>query len=128
MKVQAYNNITALTDTESDYTSGIWLNGDKIVCNDSEVVTVNGEFLHALSGCVDESQSILLARSEIKLGNTSIWCASERSVLAWVVHLAIDQVVVREGNVAIHGIINNAEIILVIPIREYDGSNVFIVA
>jgi hypothetical protein len=56
-------------------------------------MTVNREFLHSFSTHVDQPQSMLLARGEGELRDTSVGRAIY-ILVAWKVHLAVDQVVV----------------------------------
>jgi hypothetical protein len=121
------NDIASLTDTKSNDVGGIWNNWNEIVGNDTEVVSINGKLLDTLGRCVDQPETMFLARLEAELGDTSIGHAWKSGVLARVVHLSVDQVVVRDGNAAVHGSIYQGEVISVIPIGQHDGANINVI-
>jgi hypothetical protein len=121
------NDIASLADTESNDVGGIWNDGNEIVGNDAEVVAVNGKLLDTLGRRVDQPETMFLARLEAELGDTSIGHAWKSGVLARVVHLSVDQVVVRDGNAAVHGSIYQGEVISVIPIGQHDGANINVI-
>jgi len=124
------DNIGTLTDTKSDDVGGVGNNGDEIVGNDSELMSIDRELLYTLSGGVDEAEEMLLARLELELGETSVGSAGSGGVGARVVILALDQVVVGEWwrvGACVHGLVDEDLVVGVIPIAEDDRTHVNVV-
>ena len=99
---------------------------------DTRLTVINAELLHALGARVDQAKAIGLARLELELGNTGIWCAGSAVLRARVVHLAVDQVVVtlwqrRIGSCRSHNVLHNVIVVSVVPIGKHHGSEILIV-
>ena len=97
-------------------------------------MVIDGEFHHTLRTGVDQTQTVGLARLELELGNTCVWCAlgAGGGVLARIVHLAVDEDVVRERWELVlrcwsHDRLDQAEPIRVKPIVDHDRAKVLIV-
>ena len=67
-----HNDIGTLTNTESDHSGGVWLDGHKIVGNNCHVEAINRETLNAFGAAVDEPESVPLAGLELELRKTSV--------------------------------------------------------
>jgi len=59
-------------------------------------MSVDGKFLNGFRGSINKTKQILLARCEGKFRDTCIWRADKGCVLAWIIHLSVDQVVVGQ--------------------------------
>jgi len=102
------------------------------ICNDCQLVAVNTELLDAFCASVDQPQTVLLARLELKLGNTSVGGAIDGSVRAWVVHFAVNQIVVghwRKQTLGSrsHDLLNDIEVARMVPVVQKDGTEINIV-
>ena len=67
-----HDDITALTNTESDHVGSVWHDRHKIVGKNGHIVAINGEILNAFSAGIDKPKSVRLARMELELGKTGI--------------------------------------------------------
>lgn len=124
------NNIGPLTNTKSDKVGLVWLDFDEVVGDDGHLVVVDAELLDTLGTGVDEAEEVLLARLEAEFRNTSVRRAGVGGVSTWVVHLAVDQVVVgerRKTGLGVHDLPDQVEVLVVEPVREDDRSLVLIV-
>ena len=129
-----HDNISTLTNPESNHIRNVWLHRHKVVGNNRHIKAVNSKTLNTLSATVDKPQSMFLSGSELELGKAGI----RRALLGFIgelsaveAHLAVDQVAVgkrgkwtgRRG----HHSLDNLFVGLVIPVAEEDWSNVDIV-
>jgi hypothetical protein len=87
----------------------------EVVSNDSHGVVIDAELLDTLGTGVDQPEAVLLAVREFELGDTSVWRARQCCVLARVVHLPVDQIVINLWNLVVHRVIDQGEVILMVP-------------
>lgn len=97
-------------------------------------MSIDGETLSTLGTGVDETETVGLAGLELELGDTSIVRAlglvSSSNSGAVEVALAVDEVVVREDQargVRGQNVLNDVEVLLVVPIRKEDGADINVV-
>ena len=131
-QVRFDKNVCALANTESDHVGIVWLHRDEIVRNDSHGVVVDAEALDTLGSGVNQPKTMGLPLSELKLGNTSVRSArySSGSFRAVVIHLAVDQVIVRSWRRSwrcADDLFDNLEIFGMIPVRKHDGADIDVV-
>ena len=67
-----HDDITTLTNSESDHVGSVGHNRHKIVGKNGHIMAINGEILDAFSAGIDKPKSVRLARMELKLGKTGI--------------------------------------------------------
>ena len=121
------DDVGALANTKGNNISGIWLNGDKVLSDNSKGMVVNAEFLGTFCASVDEAKEMLLARLESELGNAGIRVAGKGGVGTWILHLSVDKIVVGRRSTAIHRGVHKCEVILVVPVFDQDRADVDVV-
>ena len=62
------DNVCALSNTKSNDISIIWPDRDEIVCDDFHAVTVYTDLLETIGTCVNEAETMGLARLELEFG------------------------------------------------------------
>lgn len=92
-----------------------------ILGNDGHGVIIDGKPLQAFGSSIDQSQAMCLAACELELGYAGIGCTVGTVggyLAAVVIHLAVDQVVVRERRRLPHSdsLLNEVKVGCVIPV------------
>ena len=126
------DDIAALSNSQGYDVCSVRFDWYKIIRNNGHVVTVNGETLDTFGTAVDKPQAHLLSRMELEFGETGIGCTllticDERAI---VVHLAVDEIVVREKRSACncrHDLFDNLKIFCMIPIAKQDRPEIIII-
>jgi len=103
------------------------------ICNDCHLVAINAELLYPLRTAIDQPQAVLLSRLECELGDTSIRRAVSGAIRAWVIHLAVDEIVVRCGRKPTlggwsHDLLNEIKVTGMIPIIQQDWAKIDVVS
>ena len=121
-----------MTDPEGHDVGHVRLDGHEVVGDDGHVVAVDREALDPLGAAVDQPQAVLLPGVELELGEARVRRAglAVGDQGAVVVHLAVDQIVVRERRGPrgrLHDLFDNLEILRVVMIAEQHRSDVVII-
>ena len=94
-------DVSALANSKSDDFSPVGLDGNKIVCNNRHGMDIDAELLKAFSSSIDKAQSVSLPGVELELRQPGIGHTVGSAIIQGtvVIHLPIDKIVVRVGNV-----------------------------
>lgn len=98
-------------------------------------MSVNAEVLGTLRSAVDETHAVLLSRRELEVRKTGIGLArgARCDEGAVVVHLSVDQVVVRRAGsndrlkIGAHDLLHNIVVVAVVPVLKENRADVDVI-
>ena len=124
---KTHDNIRALSHSQSDHIRRVRLDSNEVIRDDRHIMPINRDLEQRLRRRINQPQPILFPRRKPELGDPRIRLTHRSRVLARIVHLAINQDIIRQRQPPRHRRLHQREVISMVPIINKHRAEILVV-